>query len=80
MKVTIEPETDEEKAARQITTVAGLRSIVVMGVTYDAEVLRRPYSYSYGDLLDVLREFLPTAFEMACAVVASRHEHITDKD
>lgn len=73
MKVTITPETEAEKQKAKPTTVLGLRSVVVMGVAYEADVLRQPYSYSYGDLLDVLREFAPTAFEMECEILRARN-------
>lgn len=64
MKVTIEPETETEKAETQGATYAGLKSVAVIGLAYEGEVLRRPYRFSYGDLEDLIGELLPVAFNM----------------
>lgn len=64
MKVTIEPETDVEKKTTEGAAYVGLSSVAVMGLAYEGEVLRRPYHYSYGDLLDLMREFPVMLFEM----------------
>lgn len=64
MKVTIEPETDAEKAATKGATYAGLKSVAVIGLDYEGDLLRRPYRYSFGGLEDLMREFLPMAFDM----------------
>lgn len=71
MKVTIEPETDAEKAATDGATYEGLASVAVIGLGYEAQMLRRPYRYSYGDLEDLMREFLPMAFDMGRAIHAA---------
>lgn len=71
MKVTVTPETDAEKAKTQGVTFAGLRSVAVVGVAYEGDVLRRPYPYSYGDLPDLMREFPVMALDMALAIIAA---------
>lgn len=72
MKITIEPETELEKQEIRTTTVAGLKSVAVIGVAYDADVLRQPYSFSYGDLRDLMREMPVTALDMAVEVLGLR--------
>lgn len=64
VKITIEPETDAERAKTKGAIYAGLASVAVIGIDYEGDVLRRPYRYSFGDLEDLMREFLPMAFDM----------------
>ena len=68
MKVTVEPETEAEKAETQGGTYVGLASVAVIGVTYEGDVLRRPYRYSFGNLEDLMREFFPMVFDMNRAI------------
>lgn len=76
MKITITPETDVDRlAVSETREVKGLVSLAIVGVSYDADVLRVPYHFSCGDLLDVMREFAPATFEMSCEVAAKRGSH-----
>ena len=71
MKITIEPETEREKQQTEPRVFTGLRSVAVIGIAYEGDVLRRPCPYSYGDLRDLMREFPVMALDMAFAIIAA---------
>lgn len=56
MKVTIEPDLEEEEGV-ETRVFTGLQSLAVVGVSYEGGVIRIPMSHSHlGDSLDLLRE------------------------
>lgn len=75
MKITITPETDAERAKTRTVSVVGLRSVAVIGVVYDGDVIRQPYSTSYGDVEDLLRELSVVRFRLEQALVKAEDDN-----
>lgn len=47
MKITLEPETDEEEAVTKTITVSGLRTVGFVGMRLENDVVPRPVSHAY---------------------------------
>lgn len=64
MKVTIEPETDDERTKAKPRTYTGLNNLALVALTYENDVLRKPTYHTHGDLIDLMREMGPLYYLM----------------
>lgn len=65
MKVTIEPETEEEKATTKMLSFSGLVSLAVIGIWYEGDAIRQRRTHSYNDVFDIMKELPELYFHLA---------------
>lgn len=72
MKITIEPETDDERQRVKPVAFVGIRNVAVIGVTYKEGGARVPLTHVHGNLLDIMRELPVLQYHL------SRHQMMID--